>query len=83
MDNVMRGYEYIPEVGGWAKLPDVNDRPDGPWNSNVAAPQVLRTACAWCPDYDRHDPRNKFTSHTICPSCMNKALADEKKRVAR
>jgi hypothetical protein len=32
--------------------------------------------CAWCPDFDRTDPRNRGASHTICPACLAKVTAD-------
>lgn len=72
----MEGYEFVPEVRGWAPLTDaLPARPAGPWDDNVSvAPVIKRTVCAWCPDFDRNDPANKHTSHTICPSCMADAL---------
>lgn len=76
----MDGYEFIPEVGGFAPVVDEpRPRPAGPWDDNFSvAPVIERRACAWCPDYDRNDPINKNTSHGICAACMVKALAESK-----
>jgi hypothetical protein len=30
--------------------------------------------CAWCPTFDRRDPKNKGVSHGICPTCAAKML---------
>ena len=38
---------------------------------------ALRTVCAWCPGFDPHDPANKDISHTICPTCAARVLAED------
>ncbi len=36
----------------------------------ISAPRVV---CAWCVDFDRHDPKNKGASHGMCQACYAKA----------
>ena len=51
--------------------PVLYQRPDGPWNQNApVVDQVVETVCAWCPDFDRNDPKNATASHGICPTCV-------------
>lgn len=34
------------------------------------APQPSQSICAWCPGFDKTDPKNAGASHTICPTCQ-------------
>jgi hypothetical protein len=38
--------------------------------------QPLVTICAWCPTFDRTDPKHKGASHGICPACRAKLEAE-------
>lgn len=38
----------------------------------MAKPAALLTICAWCPDFDKADPRNAHASHGICPACLER-----------
>jgi hypothetical protein len=37
---------------------------------------ALLVICAWCPDWDRNDPRNVKASHGVCESCLAKMLRE-------
>lgn len=39
-------------------------------------PAKLLVICAWCPTFDRNDPRNAFASHGLCESCARKMRAE-------
>ena len=42
---------------------------------NAPVPAPLVVVCAWCPDFDKTDPKNAGASHGICPTCAAKLLA--------
>lgn len=37
-----------------------------------------RLICAWCPDFDKKDPKNAGASHGLCPNCAAKVRSDWK-----
>lgn len=43
---------------------------------NANTSENLEVICAWCPDFDRNDPRNANATHGICPTCEAR-IADE------
>ena len=54
--------------------PVLYQRPDGPWNQNVAN-QVVETVdvvCSWCPDFDASDPKHANASHGMCATCLER-----------
>lgn len=38
--------------------------------------QGKRRICAWCPDFNRADPKNAGADHGMCPSCAAKLRAE-------
>lgn len=43
---------------------------------NLMKAITMPVICAWCPAYDRTHPANAGASHTICPACTTRMLAE-------